>query len=56
MHTHIESMCPSDDGERDAPLQHHVLALEFVVLVRVAIGELVDLNVVLFYLRIYSLL
>ena len=56
MHTHLESMCPSNDGERDALLQYHVLALELVVLVRVAIGELVDLDVVLFYFRIYSLL
>ena len=45
-------MRPPDDGEGDTLLQHDVLALELVVLVRVAIGELVNLNVVLLNLGV----
>ena len=45
--SYLHGVCATDDAKGDAGFELRVVRLKLVVLVRIAVGELVDLNVVL---------
>ena len=56
LHAYLQSVRSSNDGERNARFESLVLRFEVVVLVWITVGELVNLDVIIFNLLVDFLL